>query len=104
MRVHFLQHAKCNGPGNIRQPLISRNHTLTSTCLYLDAPLPSIQDFDWLIILGGDIGVHDEETFSWLKREKTFIREAIQADKRILGICLGAQLIAHVLGAAVRKR
>lgn len=67
-------------------------------------PLPSIQDFDWLIILGGDMGVHDEETFSGLMREKTFIREAIQADKRILGICLGAQLIAHVLGAAVRKR
>ncbi len=101
MRVHFLQHAKCNRPGNIRQPMISKNHTLTSTCLYLDAPLPSIQDFDWLIILGGDMGVHDEETFSWLIREKTFIREAIQADKRILGICLGAQLIAHELGAAV---
>ena len=50
------------------------------------------------------MGVHEEETFSWLTREKTFIGEAIQADKRILGICLGAQFIAHVLGAAVRKR
>ncbi len=50
------------------------------------------------------MGFHEKETFSWLMREKTFIRETIQADKRILGICLGAQLIAHVLGAAVRKR
>ncbi len=50
------------------------------------------------------MGVQDEENFSWLMREKTFIRETIQADKLILGICLGAQLIAHVLGTSVRKR
>lgn len=103
MKVHFLQHAKCDGPGNISQILISRGHTWTSTRLYLDEVFPCVQDFDWLIILGGDMGVHDEAVFSWLRREKTFIKAAIQANKRILGICLGAQLIAHVLGAGVRK-
>ncbi len=103
MRIHFLQHAECDGPGNIRQILISKDHTQTSTRLYLDEALPPMQDFDWLIILGGDMGVHDEDRFAWLAREKTFIRAAIKADKRILGICLGAQLIAHVLGAMVQK-
>lgn len=103
MRVHFLQHVECDGPGNIRQILKSRNHTQTSTRLYLDEAFPPMGDFDWLIILGGDMGVHDEDTFAWLSREKTFIKAAIKANKRILGICLGAQLIAHVLGAMVRK-
>lgn len=103
MRVHFLQHAKCDGPGNIRQPLISRGHTLTSTRLYMDEAFPTMKDFDWLIILGGDMGIYDETAFPWLMEEKTFIRATIQANKRILGICLGAQLIAHVLGATVRK-
>jgi len=69
----------------------------------LDEALPSIQEFDWLIILGGDMGVHDEAAFPWLMREKALIKAAIQSNKRILGICLGAQLIAHVLGAGVKK-
>jgi GMP synthase-like glutamine amidotransferase len=103
MRVHYLQHAKCDEPGSIRQILKSRGHTLTSTCLYLDEPLPEINDFDWLIILGGDMGVHDEDDFPWLMREKTFIKIAIKAGKLILGICLGSQLIAHVLGARVGR-
>lgn len=103
MKVHYLQHSQCDGLGSIRQILISRGHTLTSTHLYLDEPLPNIRDFDWLIILGGDMGVHDEEDFPWLAKEKTFIKTAIEAEKLILGLCLGAQLIAHVLGARVRR-
>ena len=49
------------------------------------------------------MGVYDEEKFSWLKDEKKFIRESIDSGKRIIGICLGAQLIAAVLGAEVTK-
>lgn len=103
MRVHYLQHAECDGPGSIRQILKSRNHILTSTCLYLHETLPAIGDFDWLIILGGDMGVNDETDFPWLEKEKAFIKAAIEADKVILGICLGAQLIAHMLGSRVFK-
>jgi len=103
MRVHYLQHAECDRPGSIRQALESRGHTLTCTRLYLDETLPAMGDFDWLIILGGDMGVHDEAAFPWLMGEKSFIKAAIEADKLILGICLGSQLIAHVLGARVQK-
>ena len=103
MIVHYLQHTKCDGLGSIRQLLKSRGHTLTATRLYLDETLPKMGDFDWLIILGGDMGVHDEADFPWLVKEKAFIKAAIKTEKRILGICLGSQLIAHVLGANVRK-
>ena len=49
------------------------------------------------------MGVHDEAEFPWLGAEKSFIRACIDNDKTVLGICLGAQLIADVMGAQVRR-
>lgn len=51
--------------------------------------------------MGGPMGVHDLEKYHWLKEEKDFLRQVITANKPILGICLGAQLLADVLGAPV---
>ena len=51
--------------------------------------------------MGGPMGVYDEMKFDWLPAEKEFIRDAIQAGKTVIGICLGAQLIASSLGAKV---
>ena len=48
------------------------------------------------------MGIYDEEEYPWLKREKLFLSKVIQTEKPVLGICLGAQLVADVLGAAVR--
>lgn len=78
-----------------------RGHHLTSTRLYLEETLPPLSAFNWLIILGGPMGVHDERTYSWLREEKLFIQSAILSGKVVLGICLGAQLIADALGAKV---
>ena len=103
MRVHFLQHALCDGPGNIESHLRGKGHELTTTKLCDNEALPPLAGIDWLIILGGDMGVHDEFSFPWLKQEKEFISRALASDIKILGICLGAQLLAHVLGAKVRK-
>ena len=71
--------------------------------MYLDEPLPIIGEFDWLIVLGGPMGVDDEFRYPWLDQEKIFIREVIDAGKLVFGICLGAQLVANVLGANVFK-
>jgi len=49
------------------------------------------------------MGVHDEADFPWLIREKAFIKAAIESGKLVLGLCLGSQLIAHVLGAKLKK-
>jgi GMP synthase (glutamine-hydrolysing) len=83
--------------------LIKRGHSLSSTQLYLSQPLPRIEDFDWLIVLGGPMAVEDENQYPWLKTEKIFIRKVINASKPVFGICLGAQIIAHVMGAKVYK-
>lgn len=101
MRVHYLQHVPFVCLGSIEHWLHVAGHQLTGTRFFLNEPLPSIDDFDCLIVLGGPMSVNDEERLPWLRPEKKFIRQAIDAGKRILGICLGAQLIAFVMGGRV---
>lgn len=63
--------------------------------------LPAMLDFDLLIVMGGPMSVNDEATLPWLRTEKRFIRDAIERGVALLGVCLGAQLIASALGARV---
>ena len=62
-----------------------------------------MSDFDWLIILGGPMNIYEEDKYPWLSKEKEFIHQAIASDKIVLGICLGAQLMADVLGGKVQR-
>lgn len=71
--------------------------------MYENPPLPPIEDADLLILLGGPMNVHEEDTYPWLKKEKEFIRQMIAEEKPLLGICLGAQLIASALGKRVHQ-
>ncbi|CAB1056877.1 Glutamine amidotransferase, class I [Olavius sp. associated proteobacterium Delta 1] len=103
MRIHHLQHVPFEGLGTMESFFLQKGHQLSSTHFYLGNPLPSIAEFDWLIVMGGPMGVYDEIEFPWLKEEKSFIRESIESGKIVLGICLGAQLIADALGARVFK-
>ena len=101
MRFHCLQHVPFESPGNIETWIRQKGHSISFSHLYDDAIFPSLNNFDALIIMGGPMSIHDEKEFDWLKKEKEFIANAIKAQKKILGICLGAQLIADVLGAKV---
>jgi len=56
------------------------------------AEFPSIASLDILVIMGGPMGVYEEDKYAWLKKEKLFIKEAIKENKKVLGICLGSQL------------
>ena len=103
MRVHYLQHVPFEGPASIASVLKQNGHKLTSTKLYNHETLPSITDMDWLIVMGGPMGIYDQDRYSWLIAEKKFIKDAILSNKIVLGICLGAQLIAEALGAKVYK-
>lgn len=62
-----------------------------------------LEEFDLLVILGGPMSVYQETEYPWLVREKAFVKSAIDTGKKVLGICLGAQMIADVLGASVYR-
>lgn len=64
---------------------------------------PTIEKYNGLIILGGHMGVYEADTYKHIKVEMKLIEEALNKNIPILGICLGAQMLAHVLGSEVRK-
>src|SRR5580698_1797479 len=98
MRFHCLQHVPFETPGIIETWISEKQYSLSFTQLYHDDPLPALHDVDALIVMGGPMSVHDENDFPWLVKEKACIAAAIQQQKKIVGICLGAQLIAGVMG------
>lgn len=101
MRIHFLQHVPFEGLASIRDWIERGGHEADGTRLYAGDGLPHPERADLLIVMGGPMGVHDVDAYPWLTAEKAFLRQAIDAGRRVLGICLGAQLIADVLGARV---
>jgi GMP synthase-like glutamine amidotransferase len=80
---------------------MARGFKTGRTCFFAPPAWPTGDEVDFLVVLGGPMSANDEATHPWLAREKEFIREIIAAEKPVLGICLGAQLIANALGAAV---
>jgi GMP synthase-like glutamine amidotransferase len=103
MRLHYLQHVPFEDAANIEVWAKNKGYSISGTQLFDNEEPPEMNEFDWLIILGGPMNVYEEEKYPWLAEEKKFIREAIANGKIVLGICLGAQLIADVLGAKVYK-
>jgi GMP synthase-like glutamine amidotransferase len=99
--IHWFQHVPFEGLGMIEPWLTARGHTSTLTRFYTNDVPPAMDEIDWLIIMGGPMGVYDRDRHPWLTDEIAFIREAIARRKTVLGICLGAQLIAAALGAKV---
>lgn len=102
MNIHWLQHVLFEGLGEIESWAGRQQHTLSCTRLFAGDPLPQRNDFEMLVVMGGPMGIYDERDYPWLIPEKVFVRAAIAASKPVLGICLGAQLLADVLGAQVK--
>jgi len=103
MRLHYLQHVPFENPGSILVWAEKNQYTVTSTHLYKNEILPKQSEFDWLVIMGGPMNIYEEEHYPWLAAEKDFIKKSIQQGKVIIGLCLGAQLIADVIGGKVTK-
>jgi len=98
-----LQHVPFESPERISDWVIDKGYKLTGTLLYESTDFPIQSEFDMLVIMGGPMGVYDEDRFPWLVREKAFLKETIRQRKIVLGICLGAQLIADALGGKVYR-
>jgi len=104
LRVRVLQHVPFEGPALIGRRLSEWGHTVETTALYryeLGEALPEPASFDWLILMGGPMSVNDVDSLPWLTQELELTAQAIGEGKTVLGICLGAQLIAASQGARV---
>jgi len=99
--LHYIQHVPFETPGCILDWAQEKGIIVTATHTYKNEPFPAFDDFDFLVIMGGPMGVQDTGLYPWLVAEKEFIARAIQMNKKVLGICLGAQLIAFACGAKV---
>ena len=100
LRIHCLQHVPFEGIGHIDMWAKKRGNSLSFTRFFEKVKFPAQDDFDWLVVMGGSMNIFDDG-LEWLNDEKGFVKETIEAGKTVVGICLGAQLIAHVLGAKV---
>jgi GMP synthase-like glutamine amidotransferase len=103
MRVHWLQHAEHEELGCIGPWLAAQGCRVRRTQLHAGESLPAADEFDWLIVMGGPMNIYEHERHPWLIMEKGLIRDACVKNKRILAICLGAQLLADVLGGRVSQ-
>lgn len=101
LRIHYFQHVPFEDLGYIETWCRNNGYLLTSTKWFESGKLPGLPDIDWLIVMGGPMGVYDNEEYTWLDVEQHFIKQCIEAGKIVIGICLGAQLIASALGANV---
>jgi GMP synthase-like glutamine amidotransferase len=102
MNFHFFQHVPFENPGYIETWLNENNYNITSTKFFEPSyKIPSLNQIENLIIMGGPMSVYDNEIYPWLKEEKYFIKEAVKSNKRILGVCFGAQLLADALGTEI---
>ena len=101
LRIHCFQQVAVEGLGCIADWIADKNYDITYTRFYEKVILPQVDDFDWLIVMGGPMSVYEDDIYPWLADEKRLIKEAIAKDKVVLGICLGSQFIAAALCAAV---
>lgn len=101
MRAHYFQHVPFEGLGSIERWLTQAEADISVTRFFAGDALPSVSDVDFLVVMGGPMSVNDEVAYPWLIEEKAFIRSYLQNGKPLLGICLGAQMIASALGAKV---
>ncbi|NNC54506.1 MAG: type 1 glutamine amidotransferase [Pseudomonadales bacterium] len=101
MKLLVLQHVPFEGPAAIKAWADGHGHSIIHHCCTGNDPYPDPASFDCCIILGGPMGVNDQ--LPWMPAEIEFIQSCIDANKFMLGICLGAQLIASALGAVIEE-
>ena len=97
MHLHAIQHVEFEGPGLLADWAEERGHILTSS-LASSKEFPVCQSVDFLVLLGGPMDADDENASPWLHAEKHFVADCITSGRVVLGVCLGAQIIAEVLG------
>lgn len=96
-----VQHVPFEGPGSLAPMAAERGIQLETVALYDGGALPAVGEIGGLIVMGGPMGVYEAEEYPFLKDEMTLLRAAVKQERPVLGICLGAQLLAEALGGKV---
>ena len=96
-----LQHIACEPPAAFEDELRSRGLDLVRVELDEGEPLPDWREFPAIVVMGGPMGAYEDAEHAWLGAEKRLLRDAVEGDVPVWGVCLGAQLLAGALGARV---
>ncbi|WP_315820429.1 hypothetical protein [Paraflavitalea speifideaquila] len=83
MHLHFIQHVHFETPGYLLEWAAAQQHSTSFTKIFEAANFPPPNSMDLLVIMGGPMGVYEEDTYTWLATEKAFIRSVIDAGKSI---------------------
>lgn len=102
MSVLILKNIRTEGPGTIEEFLRGRN-ILYEIIELENETIPDAAMFDTLVMLGGPMSVNESATYAYINKEEELVRDFIKKNKKILGVCLGAQIMAKALGAKVYK-
>ncbi len=100
MQVIFVQHVPFETPGRLPEVFSSLGAELSVIRLYEYVP-EELPQGDILVIMGGPMNIYEEDLYPWLSWEKRLIAHYLENDKFVFGFCLGAQLIADVLGSRI---
>lgn len=101
MNVLVIKNVSSEGPGTIEEHLRIGNIPSAIIDLEQGQSLPDASSYSHIVIMGGPMAVYEMDRTPYLKDEALFIKKAVHANKHVLGVCLGAQMLAHVLGARV---
>ncbi len=104
MKILVIMHVESEGPGTLGTFFEGLNAEIHTIRLYAGHSLPADpREFDAVVSMGGPMNVYEEDEYPFLKDETLFLRKAVDADLPVMGICLGAQMIAKAAGALVTK-
>ncbi len=104
MAIVVFEHHAMETSARLGQVLRDHGHKLRTIRLYAgDAIPPDLDNVDGIVSMGGPMDIDQAEAYPWIDQEAAYIKQAHEAGLPIVGICLGAQIIAHALGGKVEK-
>jgi GMP synthase-like glutamine amidotransferase len=103
LRLAILSHSQPTRPDAVVDWAFDRGHAPDVRSIYAGEPLPALEDFDFLVVMGGPMSATDDDRYPWLLEETQLIEKSMAANKAVLGLCLGGQLIARACSTPVVK-
>jgi GMP synthase-like glutamine amidotransferase len=103
VRIYCVQHVPFEGPGAIADWCAQRGHELSGVHPYRGDALPGPETVEALVVMGGPMSANDTAVLPWLSSEKSLVERVVRAGRPMLGVCLGAQILASALGARVYR-